>query len=193
MESAEDNELFFRLELPHLGIDAHWAPTAGERGICRDIVRRVDYRVPSRETNPRSRYVTMVKLVSDALDVVQAAPSETLPKGPTGALAPSSLAAMLMNATAATAEFLNNGTILRLGDDSAREFADEIEPEILAFRKAIGIAGDGDATFWTIADPGETMVSSLRLPESRPDVPLPQVLPSSPRRVARRRFRWWNR
>jgi hypothetical protein len=162
-------DLFFDLRLPRLGVSARWAPTAGERGVCREIVARVRYRVPSADTDPWARYAPMAKFFDDAAAVVREAAPDVLPSGPGGVLPADSLAVLLLDAVSATRELLNNGLLLELGEDTVRRFADELQPEVLEFRRAVGEAGGAAREFWTTAGPGETPVWTVR---ARADAPL---------------------
>jgi hypothetical protein len=177
MDSADDDQSF-HLDLPHLRVRGRWTPTAGERDVCRDIIRRVNHRVPSRDTDPRLRYTTMAMFFYDALDAVRAAPTGSLPTLPNGQLSPSSLANMVADACLRVGELVRMGGIAEYADDVARRYADEIEPEVLEFRRAVGTAGGGDATFWAIADPGEGPLWS---------VPTREMV------AGHQRPRWWNR
>jgi hypothetical protein len=150
--------------------------------LCRDIVARVTYPVPARAADPRARYVTMAKFFYEAMDAVRAMPPGTLSEAPNGELPKDSLTVFLMVATRSANEIVRDRIITMVGDETARQFADELQLGVVAFRRAIGIVGGADESFWTPARPQPTYSDQTTAPP----------LPDDPEPEPRRRW-WWKR
>jgi hypothetical protein len=128
----------FDLTFSALWTSGRWTPREAEVRLCRDIVARVVHPIPAPEADPRARYVTMAKFFYDAMDAARAMPPETLAAAPDGQLPKDSLSVFLIDAVRGVNEIVRSGYIASMDDEKAREYADELQPGVVAFRRAIG-------------------------------------------------------
>jgi hypothetical protein len=125
----------------------------------------------------------------DAMDAVRAMPPNALATHSSGALPIDSLAVFLADATVPANEIIVSGSIDVLDDDALREFADELEPGVIAFRRAIGTVGGTDESFWTPVARGEGPLYSVR--PRRTEVVQTMVEPDESEPERRRRWSRW--
>jgi hypothetical protein len=189
MEDTEGQS--FDLTCARLRTSGRWTPAEAEVQLCRDIVTRVAYPVPARDTPPRPRYVTLSMFFYDAMDAVRAVPPNVLPAHPSGPLAIGSLAVFLTDATVPANEIIVNGWIDMLDDEALRKSADDLEPGVIAFRRAIGTVAGADESFWTPAPRGQGPLYNIRPRVT--EVALTMTEPDEPEPKPRRRWPRWRR